>query len=324
MAASRFIQLAIQALRQIEDTRDRVIELHKVLLEYQKKSMSEMVPVSSSVDISDLTNSVINEVKGKTLLDAIVSLAWLCNPSDASHLRARAEESRNKYLFHRLFPRTYLNAMGKVIAHQPESEEEAILADMFNQASYHRAVCVQAIIEPARQQINSEHYVRVSDFLPFLIDNPFVVPTRELIIARGLHAGLQGDFLTAVHFLIPQIEASVRYILSHVGIITSGLNDDGIQDEYNLNRMLSASEYSGPLATILGESFVFDLRGLLVERFGANLRNDMAHGLIDHNAFFSESGCYLWWLTLRFYSPQLVAAFQQSTSNDIKPEENDS
>jgi hypothetical protein len=139
-----------------------------------------------------------------------------------------------------------------------------------------------------------------------------------------LDAGLKGDFLTAVHFLIPQIEASVRYILAHVGVITSGLDDDGIQDEYNLNRMLTASEYRIPLAKILGEDFVFDLRGLLVERFGANLRNDMAHGLIDHDAFFSESGCYLWASTLKLYSPQMVAAFQQDDPVNIRVEENNS
>ncbi len=311
MTASVSIQSAIQALRQVGNMRKRINQLHELLLEYQEKSMSEMIPISSSINISDVTENTINEVKGKALFDALTSLAWLCSPPEVAHLKARVEESRKKYIFHRLFPRTYLNAMGKVIAQQPESEEEAIQADMFNHASYHRAIVVQAIVEPARQQIHLEHYARIGDFLPYLFNHPFVIPGREPIIARGLQAGLNGDFLTAVHFLIPQLEASVRYILSQIGIITSGLNDDWIQDEYNLNGMLSASEYSEPLIEILGTDFVFDLRGLLVERFGANLRNDMAHGLIDHNAFYSESACYLWWLTLKFYSPQLVAAFQK-------------
>ena len=35
---------------------------------------------------------------------------------------------------------------------------------------------------------------------------------------------------------------------------------------------------------LLGEDLVFDLQGLLVERFGVNLRNRMAHGLMGTNS----------------------------------------
>ena len=65
--------------------------------------------------------------------------------------------------------------------------------------------------------------------------------------------------------------------------------------------MLTDSQFADNLKMIFGEDFVFDIRGLLVERFGSNLRNNMAHGLIDHDDFYSSSGCYLWWLALRFY-----------------------
>jgi hypothetical protein len=210
-----------------------------------------------------------------------------------------------------LFPRVYLNAMGKVIARQPTNPEESLQADMFGNASMSRLIHVQALVEPARQQINLEHNIRADDFLPFIYNNPLVPAGREYIIARGLYAGMHGDFLTAVHFLIPQMEASIRYILAQMGLISSGFDDDGIQDEYSLNRLLSASEFSEPLSKALGEDFAFDLRGLLVERFGANLRNDMAHGLIDHDSFYSPQGCYLWWLTLRLYSLPTVARLRK-------------
>lgn len=113
----------------------------------------------------------------------------------------------------------------------------------------------------------------------------------------------------------------MRYILYHLGVITSGIDDDGIQDEFNLNKMLSASDYAEPLAKFLGEDFVFDLRGLLVERFGSNLRNDMAHGLIDHDHFYSESGCYLWWISLRLYSLPVLATLRQSPDSGLNSEE---
>jgi hypothetical protein len=50
---------------------------------------------------------------------------------------------------------------------------------------------------------------------------------------------------------------------------------------------------------LLGEDLVFDLQGLLVERFGVNLRNRMAHGLMGHDEFAFPTVLYLWWLVLR-------------------------
>ncbi len=315
MHAAAFMQFAIEAHRRAGSSKERVRELHEKLLEYQEKSTAELIPMSSSVDISDMVKLAVNQVNGKSLFDALMSLAMLGSPPKVEELRAQAQEGKEKYIFQSLFPRTYLNAMGRVIARQPRDAEESLQADMYSNASSIHLIHVQAFVEPARQQINSEHHVRISDFLSLIENNPFVPPGRELIIARGLLAGLQGDFLTAIHFLIPQIEASIRYLLAQLGVITSGLDAEGIQDEYNLNKTLSALEYTDSLSGVIGEDFVFDLRGLLVERFGANLRNDMAHGLIDHNVFYSQSGCYLWWLTLRLYSLPTVAKLRQKQSD---------
>ena len=43
----------------------------------------------------------------------------------------------------------------------------------------------------------------------------------------------------------------------------------------------------------------FYLQGLLVEHHGSNLRNEMAHGLLDDGQMGTEECMYLWALTLR-------------------------
>lgn len=314
MLVASHIQFAIEAYRRIGDTKEQVEALHHRLLEYQRRAIDEMATISSSVDIGDLVEMAINQVKGKTLQDALMCLAILTHPPKVQELRAQAEEYKKRYVFQSLFPRVYHNAAGKVVARQPNDPEESLQADMFHNASHARLLRVQALIEPARWQINSEHNVRVEDFLPFILGSPFIPLGHEYIVARGLYAGMHGDFLTAVHFLVPQIEASMRYILAQVGVIASGFDAQGIQDEYSLNKTLCEEGFCGPLSKAVGEDIVFDFRGLLVERFGANLRNDMAHGLIDQNIFYSESGCYLWWLSLRFYSLPTLARFVREQS----------
>jgi hypothetical protein len=311
MHAAAFINFAIEALRRIEGTRERVRELHKILLEYQEKSTSEMIDLSESAPIpGEMIDYAIGQVKEKPLFEALLSLATIYPLPKVKDLRSKAEEYSKKYIGRQILPNVLLNAYGRTVSRQAQSEEEAILEDMYSMASTYRSTRLTAFIEPARQHILSEHYVRVQDFLPFVSDSPLIRPGREWIIARGLYAGLQGDFLTAVHFLIPQIEDSIRYILTRMGVITSALDDEGIQDEYNLNRLLSASQYREPLVRTFGEDLVFDLRGLLVERFGANLRNELAHGLLSNNAFYAVPAYYLWWLSLWFYSLPTVASLQ--------------
>ena len=108
----------------------------------------------------------------------------------------------------------------------------------------------------------------------------------------------------------------MRYILEQVGVSASGLDSKGIQDEFSLNTTLKEPRFSEPLSKVFGEDLIFDLRGLLIERFGANLRNDMAHGLIGTNFFYSENGCYLWWLSLRIYSLPVLAKFRKEQKTD--------
>jgi len=196
-----------------------------------------------------------------------------------------------------------INKMGKTVSRQrgfalsddPKEAELAIHFEMCQNAVYHQNMQSQAYIEPARYQINLEHNVRLNDILSIVSHSPFIPPEREYLFSKGLYAGLTGDFFTSTHILIPQIENSIRYIMGKKGIITSGLDDNGIQNEHSLNSTL----YRPELANIFDENTLFDLKCLLIEHAGSNLRNRMAHGLISDDEFMSPLMSYVWWLTLR-------------------------
>jgi hypothetical protein len=177
----------------------------------------------------------------------------------------------------------------------PEEVERAIRAEMLSQANQNRQTYAVAFIRPAWRQIHLDHDVRLRDLLPVVLNNPFVPEGHEHIYAQGLLAGLKGDFLTATHLLIPQLENSISHILSRSGVIVSKLDSFGTQEGKDLGALL----YEPRLEGLLGEDLVFDLQGLLVERFGTNLRNTIAHGLMGDDEFASPTVLYLWWLVLR-------------------------
>ncbi len=153
----------------------------------------------------------------------------------------------------------------------------------------------QDFIIPACSQINFDHRVKLED-LSFVVNSSFIPENRQYFYARGLLAGLQADLIIAAHLLIPQLENSLRHILKQKGFIASNLTSDSIQDNYTLNKVLDSPD----LKEILPENIIFALKCLLVERMGANLRNEICHGLFSYDKFKSYKGklAYLWWLTL--------------------------
>ena len=107
-------------------------------------------------------------------------------------------------------------------------------------------------------------------------------------------AGLQNDPIIATHLLVPQLENSLRHILKQQGFIASNLTSQMIQDEYTLGKVLALED----LKKVLTEDIIFTLKGLLVERMGGNIRNEICHGLYSYEQFRDARTIYLWWLTL--------------------------
>ena len=52
------------------------------------------------------------------------------------------------------------------------------------------------------------------------------------------------------------------------------------------------------LEQFFGKDLYFELKTLLVDRSGPNLRNRVAHGLMEKDDFYSEPAIYLWWMCL--------------------------
>lgn len=302
LAAALHQQKAIEAYRRIGGLKNIVDELHETLLYFQEISMGEMKTISAKVDIGDLVKDSIDRIKGKSLQEALFEFAITVISPRVDKLREEVKESAKNHPMQHLVTSFSVNDKGKVVAKKSgmfssdtNEVEASIRENMFRHASFHHNLYIQGIIEPIRNQINLEHNVKLSDFNDIISNNPFIPRGREYIYAQGLQAGMEGDFVVAAHLLIPQIENSIRHILSQMGVLTSGIDSDGIQDERSLNVTL----YTQEIKEVFGEDIVFDLQGLLVERLGANLRNRIAHGLMSHESFYSVQVPYLWALILR-------------------------
>lgn len=291
----------IAALRRLQNQRERVSSLLARYKELQRLGVRELKPFEVKVDLSECVTAARQRVAGASLDDAIVALANVLPLPSVAHLKEGVLESAKIYIADRIFPTVLVNDEGAPIAGigtldpAADGADHVLKARMFQDLRRTRVVDVFGFIDPARDQIVHEHVITPQPFLRLASLSEFVPQSRESVWALGLHAGMTGDFLTATHLLVPQVEHSIRTLLVRAGKVPVVWKKHGYEELPDLNAVLRDPD----TAKILGNELVFTMTAVFVDRFGGNLRNDLAHGLLETSAFYSETAVYAWWLLLK-------------------------
>ena len=299
----------IETLRQAQADPLRIQQLHLELLALQKASLEDLERVKFDPanihgyeqEQAAVAAEIGERLAGLALDRAVGKLALMPPMTNVTELRDSITKGAGSSL-HLAIGSSILDHDGKTTASAPgislsdaESNELAITKRMFQQAAHTLwpLVCDWYIL-PAQRAITSAHRINARSMTFLVQGNPIIGDGHEGIYLRAVVAGFYGDYLISSSLLIPQLEHSIRRIFESYGIITSSLEDGGNQRDHDLGWLLTHPRAS----EILGERLTFDLRGILIERFGHNLRNEMAHGLMHEGAFYSEAGCYIWWLAI--------------------------
>lgn len=105
------------------------------------------------------------------------------------------------------------------------------------------------------------------------------------IFERGIDAYFDGDYLVACHLLIPQFEAMMRQIvLMKGGEILRSNSDSNNGDEYKALEGLLSSD---TIKDVFTDDEIMYFMTLFTEKVGANLRNELSHGLMPIGYFNS-------------------------------------
>jgi hypothetical protein len=326
----------LEALRRAKADPQRIEEVHKKFLAMEKQSLSEMTTIEVDREaIPSLEDAeresqkqAATHVRGHPLFRAIIRMANITRPVVLADLTKQYESISEETIWDKIVGTTAVDHFGKVtdvidpVGTGDAAEEAANQRKrlIHHASTIHWPTKVVWFIEPARLALMDEHAVRRRDLHFLVLNNPFIPPGHEGFYIRGLQAGFYGDWLQAMHLLVPQIENSLRYVLNQNGVITTTLRN-GIQKEKDINDLLPSDE----VKDVLGEDLLFDLRGILIERFGHNLRNESAHGLMPEAAFYDVVSVYLWWLVLHICWKGFVIAHskrEEPPSETGSPSEN--
>jgi len=280
----------------------RIDEIRKLMNNAGELSLSEMGVISSgSIDISKFIEESINAVRGKDLLNALATLANIYSGPKVNELREYAEDMIMNHPLQAFIPFTGFSANGKVRSKRPgfdfdnENNEEVFWSEMVKKYMIEISISVQGGILPALEIVQQEHRISELDFFQISGQSPIVPLGREKLISKALYLGFEGDFVSSIHILTPQIENMVRYHLNQIGVPTTVLDENGIETEIGLSSLVEIKE----VHEIFGENLTFEFEALFCDPYGPNLRNEIAHGLLSIEYAQSEYAIYAWCLLLR-------------------------
>ncbi len=309
MVAASFYESAIhkyrtitRALRDQHNVEERIAELRGLMNEAGENSLNEMGQITSGpIDISELIENSVRAVKGKELSEALLQFANVYRGAQADKIRRFSEEMIRNHPLQSLFAATHMSSDGRVVAKKPaadlggENQKLVVWPEMVKHYAMELSLVVQGYIWPALEVIRQEHRLKEADFYSVVKRSPIVPPDRIRLMAKALFQGFDGDFISALHLLIPQIENLVRYHLKQHGEKTTNIDINGIENENGLSTLMDNPK----IEDVFGKDLSFELKAIFCDPFGPNLRNELAHGLIGYEESQNIYSIYAWWLAFR-------------------------
>ncbi|GAA5262713.1 DUF4209 domain-containing protein [Methanocalculus sp. MC3] len=303
---------------------ERIAEIYVLFKQSGEESVNELRKISSSpIDISLDIKKACDAVRGKDYSEAIRIFANLQPYVSKKGIRENALNIIKNNPLHAHFPATVMSSDGRVIARRPgfsfgdalsEDDERVIQVGMIEYYNIQIDYTVKANILPAQNILLCEHRLREVDFIALAKISPIVPEGREQLFGKALFAGYDRDYMTALHLIVPQIENVVRHHLKIAGVKTTTLDSNGIETEIGLSKLMEIPE----VETLFGEDLSFELKSLFCDPYGQNLRNGVAHGLLDDTKCRSTYAIYAWWFGLKLVINTLWNAIQRLNKEEAE------
>lgn len=314
MAKASWTRDAIGELRSIGGMTERIAELKLELQQYEEDSLSELGEFSMPVDLTDERRATIEGFEGLEVHEMLYRLAFASRPPEKFALHKNCLQKKSKYFLSSSMGKSYSDQEGKMIAQSPSAgfgatpSEEWFDHESLTDVGLHYHVETEAFIKPACITITQNECIDERHLEPLVYHSAFVPPGHEAIFALGFARMIQGDMVSAVHALIPQLENSLRYVLTNRGSRTAKLNVDLTQEDQSLSQMYSNRKEE--LEQAFGKDITYIFHLLFNLKGGPMLRHEMAHGKLTASNCYSAPCIYACWLMFHITCSPLVSLWK--------------
>ncbi len=294
MRAENFFQKAIVLYRKSGE-KQKAENTHRRLVEVQKEIPKMMVSITMELDIKEVIDNIHVNMEGLTFEESIIRLIQIFAFEKQDSIKQRVIEGYKNHPLSHLFRDNIINERGQTTlalqpldVRNPEGDMELLELHMHQNALKSQRIVGDIWIKNVLLHIRNQ-FEFDNSMLEFLVkDNPIIPAGRERIFQSAISMFIRGEYYEAMHILAPQVENLFRNIAREFGGLTVTLENDGSSMEKVLSSIFDLPE----LLDCYDNDIIFTFKGLLNEKAGANIRNEVAHGIISEAA--SGSGVCLY------------------------------
>lgn len=218
-------------------------------------------------------------IEGFISLDVQISLDKIAYSNDLipkiTVIEDLVDKLSKEFPLQGLISKGLLNDGKKVVETTTEEDNKTI--NFNSNYMHHLNINVELLLKAIFDKLISEFEISTEDFMQKfnkweLLDNKNVP-----FIEHGISRFLEKDYLSALHILVPQFESTVRRMFSKAGYSTTSIRKGNTQQEVTFNEFLLRDD----VKSTLGNDVHKLIQIVMVEQSGLNLRNEIAHGLIE-------------------------------------------
>lgn len=282
--AERYLQKAVFLYRN-NGSAEKGESAHRKLLDLQKQIPKFMIPITVKDDATKDYEKIARLFENLSFKEHIVRIIQCVQFYSKESLKKKVLENAVNPIAC-LFGSGIKNGKGQTLIsippldiNDPESDINILEMHMHQNALMMEEIQGGFLLRIATDLLNERFEFSKND-LRFIVEgNPIIPEGRENIFLSALYYGLKGDIYVALHILAPQTEKLFRYIAENTGGIMYTLENNGSSQEKLLTSIFDTPE----LVECYDNDILFLFKGLMNEKAGANIRNEIAHGIMSEN-----------------------------------------
>lgn len=293
LLASNFFNKAIPIYRN-NGERQKAESTHRRLVEVQKNIPGQMQFYTYEHNEKRIIDNIARNMENLSFEESIIRLTQVTEFSKKDDFKKNVidelKDNPSDY-----FNNSIINSDGQTVSFlqrlditDPEKDPDLLSRHIQRKMYEFQTLFGNVYLRYAFAYI-AEHYDLDKENVDFLINDNLIIPSgRENVIRSAIIMALKGQYYEALHILAPQTENIFRNIAKEVGGLTVTIEDHGTSENKVLGSVFKLPE----LIECYDNDILFLFNGLLNKKEGANIRNEIAHGIMNERSAGSGACLY--------------------------------
>ncbi len=322
LAAIAFVEKALRIYRELKDEKN-IKRLEDRFQEIRGTGIFGTVGQELDKDrVNEVKQKIDKEISGKTSEEILTSVALSPMFSNLETIKTSAEKSLQESISMQLFASTVADKFGNTVANYDGEEEKKQFA-FWQTFDFHFQIGIQWLVYYFLESYKAGKidYSKTVDYLqaswlgeplernyngtimqikPLDIIKPPLRLLFEELKKWSDDNKYEINSVTIADSLTLKVEATLRYMCERIGIATFKPKEGGIVMEKNIDDIFADLQDRPDRPTGFAEEDRIFMKFVLSEKMGQNLRNRIAHGLMDVHEYAFENIVVIYSIILRF------------------------